>query len=79
MTASNLDQNSSAIAKMNAGDKSRLVDRATGMFLHWSGTKATKDINQAWLGFARQAQKLKERIETSGADFPYVLIHRDKV
>ena len=41
-----------------AGGKVRVINRKTGMFLHWSGQGETGDVNYSYLGWRRQVRNL---------------------
>lgn len=55
----------------------RLYDESTGNFLHLSGVGSTKDINESWLGYQRQAQCLQARAEAADHAWPYKTAPRD--
>lgn len=62
--------------KYLARDMVRLRDTETGALLHLDGTSSTKQIDQSWLGFLHQAEKLKKRAESAGKDWNYTPVHR---
>ena len=56
--------------------KVRLRDCTTGEFLHLSGQGRTRDIKNSWLGFAHQAETLRQRAQARGEPWPFTPIRR---
>lgn len=50
----------------------RLWNPETRCYLHLSGAGETPDVNLSWIGFAYQAETLRQRAATRGEDWPYV-------
>lgn len=50
----------------------RLIDPATGEYLHMFGRGTTRDATWAWSGFRQQADTLAARARTRGEDWPFV-------
>ena len=49
----------------------RLVNPATGAYLHLSGKGETRGHAHAWLGYRKQAKVLRDRAKIRGEEFPY--------
>lgn len=72
----NRKTNTLALDAANAKHKVRLIDFEAGEYLHMSGVGTTKKLDWAWLGFAKQAEVLKQRAEERGESWPFRTIHR---
>ena len=66
MVMTNRKTNTLALDAANAKHKVRLIDFEAGEYLHMSGVGTTKKLDWAWLGFAKQAEVLKQRAEERG-------------
>lgn len=49
----------------------RLWNPETRQYLHLSATGETPDVNMSWLGYAHQADTLRNRALARGDDWPY--------
>lgn len=50
----------------------RLLNPATRCYLHLSGAGETRNVNFSWIGFAYQADTLRQRAAARGEAWPYV-------
>lgn len=50
----------------------RLWNPETRCYLHMSGAGETRDVNFSWIGFAYQADALRQRAAIRGEGWPYV-------
>lgn len=50
----------------------RLWNPATRCYLHLSGAGETRNVNFSWIGFAYQADTLRQRAAARGEAWPYV-------
>lgn len=55
-----------------ARDTIRLVNPATGKWLHLSGKGETDQLNNAWSGLGKQARALRNATKDRGDPWPFV-------
>lgn len=49
----------------------RMVNPATGQYLHLSGTGVAASLDEAWLGYRTQADTLRRKAIENGQIWPY--------
>ncbi|WP_323789989.1 hypothetical protein [Thalassovita sp.] len=77
LIASNIARTTTA-SHVAAGHQ-RLRHRATGEYLHLSGSGTTTRLQYAWLGTQRQADELQARAAATGQPWPFAMINRSAV